>query len=461
MKRKVMLFLLIFILFINVTTFANELSIPSDIKGHWGEKYIIDLISKGIISGYPDGTFRPNAELKNVEFLSLILKAMKVPVEKEENLTWEQSVINQSLKIGLIKENEPYMIANNPINREQVSLIIYRVLQQREGLKEYFGQDNYLLEHMLTDYDDITDYFIPGVATVFRKGIMNGNEYPHEDKGLTIRLFNPKKNLTRAEASVIISKLIYPSKRDPISTRELEQKKQAKLLSYISPKVSNSSVYLPFENDKPVIDVNKVFLELLFTPYNTFSIGFQDTLSWDEYINKEWALNQTVDYKTEVTNNIYNSTIKAIEKAFNVSYKDDLNKYEKDLKYFLSISMNSQKYVKEHLKNIKDNKLEIESFIVTDKRLFYCDSSGRPRIKMRLYFRIKSPNKEVTLLRGIFNDRVSEDVTLKSNQWYQIDFEGSAALMGDQGNLGESWERNDYVYYDTWFLSDYIPVKPN
>lgn len=39
---------------------ASKAKQPSDIKGHWAESAIIQLVEQGIVQGLPDGTFAPN-----------------------------------------------------------------------------------------------------------------------------------------------------------------------------------------------------------------------------------------------------------------------------------------------------------------------------------------------------------------------------------------------------------------
>ncbi|MFC3799531.1 S-layer homology domain-containing protein [Cohnella sp. GCM10012308] len=53
---------------LNVKKWSNESENAfADAKGHWAEKAIGILQQQGLISGYPDGTFRPNAPIKRVE----------------------------------------------------------------------------------------------------------------------------------------------------------------------------------------------------------------------------------------------------------------------------------------------------------------------------------------------------------------------------------------------------------
>jgi len=50
----------------------------SDVKGHWAQNYINTLISKGYVKGYPDGTFRPNNNIKRSECVTLINRVLGI-----------------------------------------------------------------------------------------------------------------------------------------------------------------------------------------------------------------------------------------------------------------------------------------------------------------------------------------------------------------------------------------------
>ncbi len=38
-----------------------------DTKGHWAEDTIDEMADKGILNGYPDGTFRPNENMTRAQ----------------------------------------------------------------------------------------------------------------------------------------------------------------------------------------------------------------------------------------------------------------------------------------------------------------------------------------------------------------------------------------------------------
>lgn len=48
----------------------------TDVSGHWAEKVIKQWQDKGLISGYEDGTFKPNNNITRAEFVLILNNAM-------------------------------------------------------------------------------------------------------------------------------------------------------------------------------------------------------------------------------------------------------------------------------------------------------------------------------------------------------------------------------------------------
>ncbi len=55
----------------------------SDISGHWASKYINSAAEKGWVSGYSDGTFKPNQYITRAEFVTLVNNVLKRNVNEE------------------------------------------------------------------------------------------------------------------------------------------------------------------------------------------------------------------------------------------------------------------------------------------------------------------------------------------------------------------------------------------
>ena len=51
----------------------------TDIAGNWAQASIQELVYMGAITGYPDGTFRPDNTITRAELISIIDKALKLP----------------------------------------------------------------------------------------------------------------------------------------------------------------------------------------------------------------------------------------------------------------------------------------------------------------------------------------------------------------------------------------------
>jgi len=72
-KRLAMVMVCLFILCAAAVAGAVELS---DIEGHWAENDIRELVGIGAITGYLDGTYRPEGTITRAEFSSVLRGAL-------------------------------------------------------------------------------------------------------------------------------------------------------------------------------------------------------------------------------------------------------------------------------------------------------------------------------------------------------------------------------------------------
>ncbi len=81
----------------------------SDIQNHWARLFIEGLATQGIISGFPDGTFRPNQAMSRVEFAAVLQKAFQkqikrpyVPFVDVPSKHWAAPAIQKAFETGFI-----------------------------------------------------------------------------------------------------------------------------------------------------------------------------------------------------------------------------------------------------------------------------------------------------------------------------------------------------------------------
>jgi hypothetical protein len=169
--------------------------LPSDISGHWAEQYIIELISRGIVSNYPDNTFRPDINMTRAEFATIIVKALDLKLTQENIFTdvenhWAKSFIATATEYGIISGYGNNIFGpDDMITREQMSVMILKALK----FKLVDSEIKYL------DKDQISDWAYDFVATVLNYEIMKG--YPDGT-------FRPKSYATRAEVAVVIIRML-------------------------------------------------------------------------------------------------------------------------------------------------------------------------------------------------------------------------------------------------------------
>lgn len=202
-----------------------------DLQGYgWAEKYITDVSNKGIISGYPDATFKPGYSVTRIE--SLVMIANLYPKTDIDNIyknssakymsalnkykidDWAKPYVVFALEKGIIPNSEKMLNSLvDSSSRKHINAVRYEVcvfLVRGLGLE---GEINKSAKLSYNDNKDIIDQAVPYIELLQRKGIIS-------KLGDGSGNFFPKKAVTRAETAVMISNAYkYSAKAQAQSTQ--------------------------------------------------------------------------------------------------------------------------------------------------------------------------------------------------------------------------------------------------
>lgn len=114
-----------------------------DIRGHWAKDEINTFARRGIVSGYGDGTFKPNKNLSRGEFLSILskvydwdTKSMSYDTAKKfkdyNTFKYYKDVINYAVNKNYIQGySDNTFKPNNPITYKEVETIMERITDNK------------------------------------------------------------------------------------------------------------------------------------------------------------------------------------------------------------------------------------------------------------------------------------------------------------------------------------------
>lgn len=164
----------------------------SDTAGNWAEANIKKLVELKVTSGYPDGSFKPNATITRAEFATLLVKAFSLAPQSgkifsDTSSHWAKDSIATVAANGVAGGYENGSFGpDDLITREQMAVMIVNATK----LATESSQGTSFL-----DRADISSWATGAVAVAVRHGVING--YPDNT-------FLPQGNATRAEAVTVI-----------------------------------------------------------------------------------------------------------------------------------------------------------------------------------------------------------------------------------------------------------------
>lgn len=184
----------------------NKISF-NDIAGvkDWAGRQIAVAAAKGIIDGREEGAFVPAGNVTRAEFAKLIVKTFGLEsTTAKEAFTdvnvgdWYQPYVAAAAEAGLIDGRAEGIFApNETITRAELATISSRALTKVKSYKAVEAVDTALAA--FTDANEVNTSLKAGVAFAAEQALVVG-----QDAGK----FNPNAATTRAEAAVVIYRLL-------------------------------------------------------------------------------------------------------------------------------------------------------------------------------------------------------------------------------------------------------------
>lgn len=195
------------------TTAANAVTF-TDISKHWAKDYIQEVASKGLVTGYDNGTFKPEANLTVLESLIIMSRLYNINDDLKEQIVdkykpiikkmpnasdyeWAYEGLSIALELGIVSENglksmfEEKTIAKDA-SKEEIAVLLTKAMllgDEAKNLKVYTLP--------FSDVSKITTAARPYIYVMYDKGIVQGDQ----DKNI-----NPKDIITRAVMATMIDR---------------------------------------------------------------------------------------------------------------------------------------------------------------------------------------------------------------------------------------------------------------
>lgn len=171
-----------------------KVSFKDVLSSHWALSYISKLVEKGIIKGYQDGSFRPEATVTRAEFAKMICLAMGWQLENPATSSfsdvpqdsWAYQYIETAKAKGILGGYENGTFApGKKITRAEIAKILAKALNLAPGTSSMKDVSS----NWAKDY----------IGSCVKAGIVSG--YAGGD-------FRPNNSATRAEAAKMISAVL-------------------------------------------------------------------------------------------------------------------------------------------------------------------------------------------------------------------------------------------------------------
>jgi len=273
-------FALCFVMFNYKTPSRAQEGFPDVPPDHWAYEAIMDLVRRGILSGYPDGTFKPDNPVKRSETAVILTKVFNLDLLKPERATYidvpkthwsygyvevigKTKLMDDSIESGRFRPEENLKrIEFVPISVKALGMKMFAdVISEEEKTKTIM---------VFSDASQVPIWARGYLTIAIKAQIVSG--YPDGT-------FKPKNNITRAEIASLIYNMLKPIEPD-------EQKKWSTVITpvsgapfqaYLSKKLEGSLLNFTgnaYPNGKVAASLNGIpFKEISILPDGSYNLN--------------------------------------------------------------------------------------------------------------------------------------------------------------------------------------------
>lgn len=149
---------------------------PNDIRGHWAEENVIKYVEKGMVRGYEDGSFKPDNPISRAEFVTIINNHLNLTDVAEIEFTdisekaWYKTELQKAVEGGYVSGYADGTFRPDQfISRQESAVIVAKIMgfDLKAGGNEVDRFD---------DGKNIPAWGLGSMNALVRNGILNG--YP-------------------------------------------------------------------------------------------------------------------------------------------------------------------------------------------------------------------------------------------------------------------------------------------
>jgi len=139
-------------MYVNIPEFFN------DINGNAFEKEIASLASKGLLTGYPDKSFKPGQIITRGEYIAMLIRLIELTEKKVEQsdtqaFPWARQTLNTALQYNLISSGLPNLdfYAGQPLSLKEADALLTTAMKKN---KDRFNLDAQGIDSLVAGFSE-------------------------------------------------------------------------------------------------------------------------------------------------------------------------------------------------------------------------------------------------------------------------------------------------------------------